>query len=558
MDGVLSLLVDRIRRKLSKLKYDALFVPHTDEFLSEQLTPDNERLYALTGFTGTAGVAIVSQDKTVLFTDSRYTEQAAQQTTFQVFDIAKKSPVDWIKENLKKSKILFHAGTIRASLALSLTELLAKEKIKFVPTNTNLIDLHWYEGPVALSAGSFILHRRHSGVSQAVKAQALVEKMKEWDINYLIVSDADSASWLANRRSKLLSYQPSVRFRLLVDRSGKVVHLDSSHIKELEGQTVGIDLSSIPFGLYEKVNSIANVKLIDDPIVPMRAIKNKAEQAAIKMICIFESTALCTFIDDIYTKKFPLTEVSAGELVQRRRQVINDYLGDSFPPIIAVGPHAALPHYQATPQTDVKIDSAPMVLIDTGGQYVRGTTDTTRTLCVGTPTELMKKRYTQVLKGHIALAQTVLNVGDTPAKLDIAARQFLRADGVDYAHATGHGIGMCLSVHDKEPVIHEKSKTPIADGMVFSNEPAFYDVENGFGIRLENMLLAKQKDDKIYFENLIFAPFEPKLILTEMLTDSEKEWLKEYHKQIQMKVFPYLAQKLCTRLQPIIDFFINL
>lgn len=554
MDGALWLF-KKIRTDLKKMGASALIVPHTDAFLSEYLTPDCERLAALTGFTGSAGLAIITQDELVLFTDARYTDQAAQQTDFRVLNIVEHSPVEWMSSHLKGKTVLYHAGTIRAGLALSLTEVLKKSDIQFQPINENLIDKYWVNRPLKPLVREFSYPIIYAGSQRQEKIRIVLKEMKKLGVDALAISDVESVSWLLNRRSDLSSYLPVVRRRVVLTKDGKIHALSKRVLNQLKGKKLGVDLNTLPFDLYQQIKSVGNVCPLDDPIAVLRAVKNQAEQDALQQACLFESAVICTFIEAVYRHKNRLTERSAGCLLQKLRQQSPLYLGDSFAPIVAVGPHAALAHYQADSQSDISLNSAPMVLVDTGGQYLNGTTDMTRTLCTGSPTTLMKKRYTQVLKGHIALAQTVLKVGETPALLDANARQFLQADGVDYGHATGHGIGMCLSVHDKMPTIYEKSQVCLKEGMVFSNEPAFYDIQNGFGVRLENMLLTRQKGTTLFFENLILAPFDPMLLDVSLLSESDKKWLRLYHIEIEKRVFPLLKQSVARRLKPVIDFF---
>ncbi len=548
-------MLKKIREYLHTCRADALFVPHTDAFLSEYLTPDNERLCALTGFSGSAGVAVVTQKQAVLFTDSRYTDQARQQTHFQVINIAEQSPIDWMKKHLSGGRVVFHDGTMRAGLALSVKEVLLQNGIEFIPMTDNWIDLFWHNRPIAKPIHTFSYPKKYAGLSRREKTTLLTQHIQKMDLDGLVLSDLESVSWLLNLRSDLSSYLPVVRRRVLVDRSGKIITLSQRTIKRFQGKKMGVDLNSLPFDLYQKIKSHAVILPIEDPVAFLRAVKNPIEQKALRQTCLFESAVICTFIDTIYRKKTDMSEVSAGALLQKLRRQASTYLGDSFAPIVAVGVHAALAHYQADKNTDVSLNAAPMVLVDTGGQYLGGTTDMTRTLCVGRPTSLMKKRYTQVLQGHIALAQTILKAGEPPASLDMAARQFLRADGVDYGHATGHGIGMCLSVHDKLPVIYEKSKTPLRAGMLFSNEPGFYDFQKGFGIRLENMILTQEKNGYLTLDNLIFVPFEPQLVQVELLNAAQREWLRTYHLEIEQRVFPLLKKSVAHRLQPVIDFF---
>ena len=291
----------------------------------------------------------------------------------------------------------------------------------------------------------------------------------------------------------------------------------------------------------------------------MKAQKNVIEIQNLKKACQFESAVICKFLAWIETQKETITELDCVDELHRLRSQNPLYVADSFDVIAASGPHAAQAHYLPTPSSSCFVRKYPLLLVDTGGQYYNGTTDMTRTICIGKPTPIIKKRYTQVLKGHIALAQAIVAEGDTPVELDKLAHQYLRADGVDYLHATGHGIGMFLSVHENPPVIHEKSTTPLFAGMVFSNEPAYYDETLGFGIRLENMLLSVRTDDnQLVFENLLYIPFDNRMVDVDMLTNDEREWIKAYHKQILDEIFPLLDGKTRAVLQPMIDFFIKL
>ena len=212
-----------------------------------------------------------------------------------------------------------------------------------------------------------------------------------------------------------------------------------------------------------------------DPVAGLKSIKNPIEIENIKEACLFESAVICEFLAYVETHKDTATELTCAMELVRLRKKNPLYIADSFDAIVASGPHAALAHYHADMKSSVNINAYPMLLVDTGGQYLNGTTDMTRTIAINAPSKLMKRRYTEVLKGHIALAASTVKVGDTPAVIDKKAHQFLRADGADYYHATGHGIGMFLSVHESPPTIHERSKTPLYANMVFSNEPAVYD-----------------------------------------------------------------------------------
>ena len=374
-------MLERIRADLKTIGAAALLVPHTDSFLSEYLTSDSERLAALTGFTGSAGLAIITQTQAVLFTDSRYTDQAVQQTDFEVLNIVEHSPVEWMSSHLKGKTVLYHAGTIRAGLALSLTEVLKKSDIQFQPINENLIDKYWVNRPLKPLVREFSYPIIYAGSQRQEKIRIVLKEMKKLGVDALAISDVESVSWLLNRRSDLSSYLPVVRRRLLLTRDGKVRTLSANALKLLKGLVVGVDLNTLPFDLYRKIKDMTFIQPMEDPIAELRAIKNPVEQNALRQACLFESAVICRFIDALYRHGAQMTERAAGSLLQRLRRENPLYLGDSFAPIVAVGVHAALAHYQADSQSDISLNSAPMVLVDTGGQYLNGTTDMTRTIC---------------------------------------------------------------------------------------------------------------------------------------------------------------------------------
>ena len=542
-------MIADIRHLLSEQGADALIITRTDSFLGEYFPPESENLKKATGFSGSAGLAVVTQDQAVLFVDSRYTEQAKIESAYTVFEVPTQTTVsDWLTQYLPHAKILFNPWHRSALWVRYMTE----KKIGLHPIGQQ--DWQRLFPPQTIKPAPAFDYD-YAGEETSTKIKRVVQFLAEKDLNAYIFTSPDSVSYLLNRRSLWVPDYPVVFERWIVFRDGTYRQLKDGETFSKQDK-IGMDLTLTPDAVFNKIARAAHVVHIPDPVAQIKAIKNKVEQDHIRRACLFESTVLCRFLAWVEQNKETIDELACAKKLQALRRRSPLYRGDSFDTIAAVGPHAALAHYQATEATNTPLSSAPILLVDTGGNYLNGTTDMTRTICTGQPTPLMKKRYTQVLKGHIALATTPVKVGDLPARLDQNARQFLRADGVDYGHATGHGIGLYLAVHEAPPTIYEKADTPLLPSMLFSNEPAFYDPDNGYGIRLENMILTRQgSDDNLILENLLWVPFDGRLVNFKDLTDSEKAWLRIYHHEVAVRIFPHLTASEQQVLQPLLDFF---
>ena len=550
-------MLEKIRTYLEQNGLDAVLIPHQDEFLGEYLTADKKRLQALTGFSGSAGLAIVTTDDEVLFVDSRYTVQAKRQTRFKVLEVpTETTPLDWITKQLKGKKVGFNGNIHSASSILNMQSKTKEHKIKWINLSENIVDMFWINRPEAPEMKPTEYDEIYAGRSAIDKITSVANEIQMQGFDAMLVADPESVSWLINRRDLQNPQCPIYYDRAIVHATGECEQATEKSLKKLSKKKVVSDFSRLPYSMYEPLSKVLTD--MPDIIAQMKGQKNTIEIQNLKQACLFESAVICKFLAFVEEQKETITELDCVKELKGLRAQNPMYIADSFDVIAASGPHAAQAHYLPTPSTSCFIRKYPLLLVDTGGQYLNGTTDMTRTICIGKPTPLTKKRYTQVLKGHIALASAQITEGDTPAELDKLAHQFLRADGVDYLHATGHGIGMFLSVHENPPVIHEKSTTPLYAGMVFSNEPAVYDEANGFGIRLENMLLSVPSENgKLAFENLLFIPFDARMVDFDMLTAEEKTWLKEYHEKIISNIFPMISANVKAILKPMIDTFIQ-
>ncbi|MBQ9738575.1 MAG: M24 family metallopeptidase [Alphaproteobacteria bacterium] len=550
-------MLEKIRAYLVQNGLDAVLVPHQDEFLGEYLTADKKRLKALTGFSGSAGLAVITTEQAVLFVDSRYTIQAKRQTRFDVIEVpTETTPLKWISENLKGKKIAFNGDVHSAASILSMQSKTKEHKIKWVNLADNIVDMFWLNRPEPAEMKPTEYDETYAGRSAEDKIASIASEIAMAGFDAMLVADPESVSWLINRRDLQNPECPIYYDRAIVYATGKCEQVTEKSLKTLSKKKVMSDFNRLPYSLYEKLAKALTDK--SDIIATMKSQKNAIEIQNLRQACLYESAVICKFLAFVEQQKETITELDCVKELHGLRAQNPLYVADSFDVIAASGPHAAQAHYLPTPSTSCFVRKYPLLLVDTGGQYLNGTTDMTRTICIGKPTPLTKKRYTQVLKGHIALASAQISEGDTPAELDKLAHQFLRADGVDYLHATGHGIGMFLSVHENPPVIHEKSTTPLYAGMVFSNEPAVYDEANGFGIRLENMLLSVPAENgQLKFENLLFIPFDGRMVDFDMLTADEKAWLKVYHEKIVSDVFPMIGANVKAVLKPLIDTFIQ-
>lgn len=552
-------MITKIRDFLTQHELDALIITRTDSFLGEHYPPEKNQLFRATGFSGSAGMAVVTPNRSVLFVDSRYTEQAQSESTFEVIEIPTQTTLsDWLRTFLPGAVVGYYTEQRSAAWVSYMSIQLKASNITLKGLSKQIWNPLFPPETSKSDSEEFDYELVWCGISTADKISKITPLLHDHHLDAFLFGAPDSVSWILNKRSSWVHDYPVVFKKLIVFSDGTLHELNDHTINLLQNKIVGADLTTLSQASCERLKSArVHIKNIPDIVAPLKAVKNPVEQDNIRQACLFESLVICRFLAWLEQNKHIATEWDCDIRLKQLRSENPLYRGDSFDTIAAVGEHAARAHYHATEKTAAPISTAPMLMIDTGGNYLNGTTDMTRTICVGTPTNLMKRRYTQVLKGHIALAQTPVRSGDLPQKLDENAHAFLRADGVDYLHATGHGIGMFLDVHEAPPIIHAKADTPIVAGMLFSNEPACYDAKAGFGIRLENMILTQNgQDGFLTLENLIWVPFDGRLIDFNQLTPDEKKWLQHYHTGIHEKIMPLLSDTEQKVIRPLLDFFL--
>lgn len=578
-----------VQNNLKSANYDALIVPHEDEFLGEYIPDDRQRLAFLLGFTGSAGCAIIYANdsiKSSLFVDGRYTIQAKKQVSEDIEIKNYRSPYDPIMDavaNLKpESVVAIDASVHSFKWYEKAKEMLAQKQIKLVSTKKNLVDQIWRNKPESEKKPLIIFPAKYYGAPSSEKRLKISQTLKARELDAMFLADSESVNWLLNIRGHDIPYLPIVRcFAIIYLNQSIDVFIDNEKLITSQfAQQCGSDVSLFSFDKLDetlsrlgddhltigydeqKTNAHTVLKLqksgaslvkVKDPCDLEKAIKTDSEIQGFRSAHIKDGVAMCrllSWLDRRTKEKTEDTEATIANQAEKFRQDQENFIELSFATISALGPNAAMCHYNhANEEQPRKIGSDPLYLIDSGAHYYEGTTDITRTIAVGEPTQEMIDNFTRVLKGHIALAQAVFPVGTLGIQLDILARQYLWDIGLDYAHGTGHGIGHCLSVHEGPQRISPRANqndVGFVKNMIITDEPGFYK-DQEYGIRCENVLAVVDREGyegkMLAFEVLTLVPFDLKLINVDMLTEKEKEWINNYHKKIKETIQPYLGDR---------------
>jgi Xaa-Pro aminopeptidase len=548
-----------LRKKFKKYKIDGYIIPKNDEFFSEYTTKD--RLKTISNFRGSAGLAIILKKTNYLFVDGRYTIQAKQQSAnqFKIIEIHKVLPKNLIKNlRLGFDPSLFTKKTLNLNFGNSL---------KLIPIKNNLVDeIHKNKAPNRKLFYS--LSNKSVGESHKSKINKIYNILKLKKADYLFISSPENVAWLMNIRGYDSPTSPIPNSRLLINKNKKIFFIvekkiASKIIKEkkfkknqiinpkkfeelilrLNGKKFIIDALSCSV-LNEKIIK-SNFKVIEevDPCYKLKSIKNSTEIRNTINAHIEDGLALTKFIYWIKNvNKNEITEIDAKNKLQKFRKLNNNYLFPSFDTIAGSGSNGAIVHYRVSKKSNRNIDKNDLFLCDSGGQYNYGTTDVTRTICFSKQKKSVMDAFTKVLKGHIAVYQTNLKKDNIGKKIDLRARKFLKKDGLDYAHGTGHGVGFFLNVHEGPQSISKFNSVKLEEGMILSNEPGYYK-KGHYGIRIENLVFIKKNKNKIFFENLTLAPIEKDLINHNFLTEDEKDYLFKYHLKIYTTFHKYLNLK---------------
>src|SRR5579863_2509800 len=567
-----------LRAELAQRGLDGFIVPRADRFQNEYVPPAAERLAWLTGFTGSAGLAIVLADRAVAFVDGRYQVQVREEVDAEIFAIAHlvdDPPPAWIEANLPAGAKLGYSPWLHTvDGAERLAKACAAAQATLVPVDDNPIDAIWTDRP-APPLGAVVPHDlRYAGEDTADKLKHVRAELQKTSADTLLVTDPHALSWLFNIRGSDIPHTPVVlafatvpkegRPTLFVDlrKLGNEVRSNLEEIADIrpnatferdlaafgEAQrTARLDPGSCPQAVARLIADNGGVIVRGaDPIAPLKAVKNAAEIAGARAAQLRDGAAVTRFLAwfDLHAPRGELTEIDAVEALESFRRDTGLLKDISFPTIAGAGADGAIVHYRVTRRSNRKIVPGELFLVDSGGQYEDGTTDITRTLAVGEPSAEMRKAFTLVLKGHIAIARAVFPDGTTGAQLDTLARQFLWRAGLDFDHGTGHGVGSYLSVHEGPARISKLGTAPLKRGMIISNEPGYYRT-GAYGIRIENLVLVSEAEpvdgaEKPLnaFETLTLAPLDRRLIEPAMLSDEERTWVDAYQARVHGALAP--------------------
>ncbi|HEX3676404.1 MAG TPA: aminopeptidase P family protein [Sphingomicrobium sp.] len=573
-----------LREQLKAEKLDGFVVPLTDEHMSEYVGSYAQRLAWLTGFQGSAGSAVVLPEEAAIFVDGRYTLQVRQQvspTEWSYQSVPETSTTQWLEEHAPEgARIGYDPWLHTRDWVKKAKEALASRGAELVPVERNPIDEIWKDRPEASKAHLVVQSDQHAGKSAAEKRTEIGDWLAKHHADAAVLSALDSIAWAFNIRGKDVTHTPVALAYAIVhsdstadlfvaeEKIGPEVrqHLGNgvrlhersqfeSALSKLKGKTIVVDPERAVAAIFEALEKApAKILALRDPTILPKALKNPAEIAGQKAAQTRDGTAIVRFLHwiDEEAPKGEVDELIASDRLESLRRESSDLRDLSFDSISGAGPNGAIVHYKSSKKTNRKLEKGTLYLIDSGGQYVDGTTDITRTVPIGEPSDEMRDRFTRVLKGHIAIAAAVFPKGTRGSQLDSFARRPLWEAGLDYAHGTGHGVGSFLAVHEGPQRISPVGSAqaggdePLQAGMIISNEPGYYKTGE-YGIRIENLVLVVKREidgaekEMLGFETLTFAPIDRRLIDAQMLDPEELVWLNCYHAHVLAKIGPTLS-----------------
>ncbi|HCG8254077.1 TPA: aminopeptidase P family protein [Vibrio parahaemolyticus] len=568
--------VNAIREWLAQHNIDALLIPHEDEYLGEYVPAHNERLHWLTGFTGSAGAAVITQDKAAIFVDGRYTVQVTKQVPSELFEyrhLIEEPALDWIQDHLTANASVAIDPRMHSSAWLDMAQAKLAGKLELNIISSNPIDELWHDRPAPVVSDVRLMPTEAVGQSSESKRKEIAQLVAKAGADSAVITALDSICWLLNVRGLDVSRLPvllshailhadsSVEYFLDPARlpaefsehvgTGVTVHHPEalqSRLEAMSGKKVLLDpaISNAWFKLVLQ-NAGASVIAAADPCLMPKAAKNEVEIAGMKACHIRDGVAMSKFLcwldAEVATGNLH-DEATLADRLEAFRKEDPTLMDLSFDTISATGGNAAMCHYNHENQPEPgKLELNTLYLVDSGGQYLDGTTDITRTIAIGQPSAEMIKQFTLALKGHIGVARARFPKGTRGYQIDTLARQHLWAEGYDYDHGTGHGVGHFLSVHEGPASISKKQiDVPLTEGMVLSNEPGYYRAD-AFGIRIENLELVVETPTNgdfpvLSFESLTRCPIDKRNINVDMLTRPELAWLNDYHQKVWEQISP--------------------
>lgn len=575
--------VKKLRELMEEQNLDAYLVPLADAHRGESLPNSEKRLCYISGFSGSAGMALIARQQAILFVDGRYTVQAPLQTDtkiFQVLQIPTNKPGDWINKNLgKNARIGFDPWLHTIGEIRTLNKQL-ENHATLVP-GKNLIEKIWSERPQPPVTQIEILNIERAGILASEKIHAIQKQLKKQNSDALVLNIPECICWLFNIRGRDVPNTP-VALSFAIIHQNKVPelfinsnklnqkhsmelseflslhapdHFEKTLLKLAKSQSsIWLDPATCPQFLFSLLKE-NGAKLLEkpDPIMQAKAIKNSNELSGMKKAHLLDAIAMTKFLC-WFDKNAPdgkLDEIEITSRLEAFRAHEPSMVDISFDTIAGAGPNGAIVHYRVTKNTNRKLNFGELMLVDSGGQYLSGTTDITRTLFTGSASAQQKQHFTLVLKGMIAISALNFPSGTTGGQIDILARHALWQAGLNYSHGTGHGVGAFLSVHEGPAGIAPRYHLPLQAGMILSNEPGYY-LQGQYGIRIENLIHVINSpvaDDFLAFETLTLAPIEIRLLDLKLLSQSEIDWLNKYHKRVRDEISPLIGEREKNWLQ---------
>ena len=576
-----------LRDELKRRRLDGFIVPRSDEHQGEYVAPGSERLAWLTGFTGSAGLGLVLADKAAIFVDGRYTLQAEAEVAADLYDhcpLNDPPPEDWIAENLPAgAKLGYDPRLMTPSQVTRFRKATEKAGGELVAAKANPpgglaanpIDAVWTDQPDPPAAPVTIHDDAFAGLAAADKRKQIAAALKESGLDAAVLTAPDSIAWLLNIRGNDVPFSPLALAFAILDSTGGVelfidpvkltpqteAHLGGDvHCREPAafglaldrlgeaGKTVRLNKDTAPAWVLQRLETAgAKVDGGFDPCQLPKARKTPAQLDGIRSAHRRDGAALTRFLAWLAAEadKGSLMEMACADKLESLRRENEHFRGLSFPTISGAGPNGAIVHYRVSEKTDAPLSPGTLYLVDSGAQYLDGTTDVTRTIAIGKPTAEMRRNFTLVLKGHIALATARFPAGTTGSQLDVLARRALWAEGLDYDHGTGHGVGHYLGVHEgPQRIAKTPNRVALEPGMVVSNEPGYYK-SGAYGIRIENLVcvrLEKLGGESLSFETLTLVPIDRALIDLGLLTSEEIAWINAYHARVTDEIGPLVDE----------------
>ncbi len=584
--GRVAARLQNLRDELARHHLDGFVIPHADAFQGEYIPPGEERLYHVTGFSGSAGTAVLLGERAVLFVDGRYTLQAAQQTDtgkIEIRHLIKEPPAKWLEANARPGQRIgidpwLH--TVRG--AQSLQKAADKAGAVLVRCNTNPVDAIWTDRPPPPRGKAIIHPLEYAGETAENKLAARVKDLDAAGVDATVLSTTDSIAWLFNIRGRDITHIPVILAYAILRADGRhMLFTDPDKIDDDVRQYLEPLCEVKPFGDFEpQLRTLGQEKMavrLDPAMCPAaiaetlasagatlrhgadlctapKARKNATEIRGARRAHERDGVAVCRFLAWLAGAS-GVSEIDAARQMEQMRIETGELVDLSFDTISATGPNGAMCHYRVSRTSNRTLQEGELFLIDSGGQYRDGTTDITRTVAIGIPSATMVRHFTLVLKGHIALARARFPAGTSGAQLDVLARHALWQAGLDFDHGTGHGVGSFLSVHEGPQRIAKTGQAVLQPGMILSNEPGYYR-EGAYGIRIENLMLVREAQDvaqgktpMLGFETLSLAPIDRALIDQDLLDEDETGWLDAYHARVFDRIAPLMPEDSRAWLQ---------